>query len=178
MSVTYRGDVLEPHGSTWDLPEGLPIEKAASWIEDQWIKGEMEQATAELEAEASAAAPVVIEEPEPQAEPEPEPEAAPPASASIGAADAIAIHTALSKSRDEARNAAGENQKILSQIREAQASVASEKAEVIRLTKTNQRFMNEAFGSFAKRLKEAQVELEMLHRQIAELKQASGGRAP
>ena len=177
MSVTYRGDVLELHGSTWDLPEGLPIEKAASWIEDQWIKSEMEQATAELEAEASAA--VVIEEPEPEAEPEPEPEpeAAPPVPASIGAADAIAIHTALSKSRDEARTAAGDNQKILSEIREAQASVASEKAEIIRLTKTNQRLMNEAFGSYAKRLKEAQVELEMLHHQIAELK-ASGGRAP
>ncbi|QNI56422.1 hypothetical protein SynBIOSE41_03957 [Synechococcus sp. BIOS-E4-1] len=176
MSVTYRGDVLELHGSTWDLPEGMPIEKAASWIEDQWIKSEMEQATAELEAEASAA--VVIEEPEPEAEPQPEPEAAPPVPASIGAADAIAIHTALSKSRDEARNAACENQKILSEIREAQASVASEKAEIIRLTKTNQRLMNEAFGSYAKRLKEAQVELEMLHHKIAELKQTSGGRAP
>ena len=57
-------------------------------------------------------------------------------------------------------------------------SLAAPQALVVAPTRELALQVAEAFGSYAKRLKEAQVELEMLHHQIAELKQASGGRAP
>lgn len=174
MSVTYRGDVLELHGTKWDLPRELPIEQAASWIEEQWIREEMEKAAAAQEEQMEAEAALEASVPPPSPEPEPEPEVTitPPQDPKpVGAADALAISSALTEQRERARDAAAQNQQILDQIRQAQAEVAEEKKQIIQLTQTNQRLMNQAFSSYATRLKEAQVELAMLRQRIDTLKQ-------
>ena len=169
MSVTYRGDILELQGSQWDLPTDLPIEEAAGWIENQWIREEMERAASMMEEVIESEAPVEVE-----AEVTPPPAPVTTAQATpIGAADAIAISQALVDQREKAREAALNNQKVLDQIQTAQLEVAAEKEQILKLTKSNQQIMNHAFSSFATRLKEAQVELEMLHKQIDSLKKGS-----
>lgn len=170
MAVTYKGDILELQGSKWDLPRDLPIEQACNWIEEQWIREEMERAAAAIEEDMESEAAIEAEVPPPpaaQATPPPPAQATPQ---SIGAADAIAISQALVDQREQAREAALSNQKILDQIHVAQQEVAAEKEQILTLTRSNQHLMNQAFTSFAKRLKDAQVELEMLHQQIGSLK--------
>ncbi len=67
MAVTYKGDILKLQGSKWDLPRDLPIEQACNWIEEQWIREEMERAATAIEEDMESEAALEADVPPPPA---------------------------------------------------------------------------------------------------------------
>ena len=175
-SCRYVGDVPEIRGRTFQLPDGMPLSKATAYCEQVWFSEQLEAelrdeaANAEIATAEAQAMADVVEGPEEPAGVDITPAAADPAPQAIGAADAIAISRELAAQRDDARREAERNAAILAEIRQAQADVAAEKAEILKCLKSNSGVMNEAFGSYGRELNTARVEIEQLRQQIASLK--------